>query len=241
MKARRRLLSQAWVPRLLGMLMAGYLAFVHRTIRVVSEPANIDSSVSQIGTSIIATWHGQTWMVPFVQPKNYPVAVLVAPNREAAVVARAMERLGMGTIRASGSHNPGSSLRKRGVAGFREMLRALGEGTSIALTADVPKVARDAGKGIVLLAKHSGRPILPVAFVTRHALDFDSWDQFTVNLPFGRAGLVVGDPIWVPGDADEAALEGIRRAVSDSLDRATARAHELCGKASKFKREAVHG
>jgi hypothetical protein len=39
----------------------------------------------------------------------------------------------------------------------------------IVLTADVPKVARVAGLGIVTLAKHSGCPIIPVAMATsRH-------------------------------------------------------------------------
>ena len=47
------------------------------------------------------------------------------------------------------------------------MLGALEEGYNVALTADVPKVARVAGLGIVKLASASGRPIYPIAIATR--------------------------------------------------------------------------
>ena len=46
------------------------------------------------------------------------------------------------------------------------MLIALEEGYNVALTADVPKVARVCGPGIVKLASMSGRPIYPVAIAT---------------------------------------------------------------------------
>ena len=43
----------------------------------------------------------------------------------------------------------------------------LESGSSVALTADVPKRARVAGMGIVTLAKLSGRPIVPTAVVAQ--------------------------------------------------------------------------
>ena len=46
-----------------------------------------------------------------------------------------------------------------------ELLRQLESGSSVAMTADVPKRARVAGRGIVTLAKLSGRPIVPTAAV----------------------------------------------------------------------------
>jgi hypothetical protein len=47
------------------------------------------------------------------------------------------------------------------VGAFREMLTALAQDYNVALTADVPKVSRVTGLGIVMLARESGRPILP--------------------------------------------------------------------------------
>ena len=75
------------------------------------------------------------------------------------------------------------------------------------MTADVPKVSRVAGLGIVKIAQMSGRPIYPVAMATRRRIVLDNWDRTTVNLPFGRGAGVAGAPIYVPRDADDATLE----------------------------------
>ena len=72
------------------------------------------------------------------------------------------------------------------------MLDALADGYSMALTADVPKVSRVAGLGIVMLARASGRPIYPVAVATSRRIELDNWDRTAINLPFGRGAIVVG-------------------------------------------------
>jgi lysophospholipid acyltransferase (LPLAT)-like uncharacterized protein len=107
------------------------------------------------------------------------------------------------------------------------MVATLQEGCSVALTADVPKIARVAGIGIVKLAQLSGRPILPAAVVTSRRKVLDNWDRTSINLPFSRLAMVAGDPITVPVDADSATLESSRQALETSLNRATARAYEL--------------
>ena len=95
------------------------------------------------------------------------------------------------------------------------------------MTADVPKVSRVAGLGIVKLAQMSGRPIYPVAIATSRRIVLDNWDRTAINLPFGRGAVVAGAPIHVPHDADDATLELARRAVEEALNAATARAYEL--------------
>ena len=107
------------------------------------------------------------------------------------------------------------------------------QGYNVALTADVPKVARVAGLGVVKLAQHSGRPIYPVALATQHRIELDNWDRTAINLPFGRIGMVAGEPIFVARDADDAALERARQTVEDELNRATARAYEIADGAKR--------
>jgi lysophospholipid acyltransferase (LPLAT)-like uncharacterized protein len=97
------------------------------------------------------------------------------------------------------------------------------------MTADVPKIARRCGEGIVTLARLSGRPIVPVAVVTSRRKDFDTWDKTFVGLPFGRGAIVLGEPLFVSGDAGPEALEAARLAVEDELDRVHARAYALVG------------
>ena len=57
-------------------------------------------------------------------------------------------------------------MRKKALQAFTGMLRELKSGGSVIVTADVPKISRVAGLGIVTLAKHSQCPILPVAMAT---------------------------------------------------------------------------
>jgi lysophospholipid acyltransferase (LPLAT)-like uncharacterized protein len=121
----------------------------------------------------------------------------------------------------------GGFIGKGGVSAFKEMLSALEQGCNVALTADIPKVARVAGLGIVKLASVSGRPIYPVAIATRRRVELDNWDRTAINLPFGRGGRVAGDPVRVPPDADGATLEAARRALELALDAATARAYAI--------------
>jgi lysophospholipid acyltransferase (LPLAT)-like uncharacterized protein len=113
------------------------------------------------------------------------------------------------------------------------MLDALASDFNVALTADVPKVARRAGPGIVKLAQLSGRPIFPVAVATSRRIELNNWDRSAFNLPFGRMAIVVGDPVRVPADADDAAFESARQQVQRGLDAVTARAYAIVDRRSK--------
>jgi hypothetical protein len=118
---------------------------------------------------------------------------------------------------------------KGGVLALRAMLRALQDGEMVVMTADVPKISRRCGEGIVVLAQRSGRPIVPVAVVTSRRIDFRSWDRASMGLPFGRGAMVLGDPVHVPRDADAGAMEAARQAVERGLDAVHERAYALVG------------
>jgi lysophospholipid acyltransferase (LPLAT)-like uncharacterized protein len=113
------------------------------------------------------------------------------------------------------------------------MIDTLEQGINVAMTADVPKISRRAGLGVVTIAKHSGRPIYPVAIATSNRIALKSWDRASLHLPFGRAALVVDEPVRVPADADTAALEAARLEVENKLNRITARAEALVGRPAK--------
>jgi len=109
-------------------------------------------------------------------------------------------------------------------------LRALKDGATFALTADAPPgPARKAGIGIALLAKLSGRPIVPCAMATNRYVALNSWSAFTLNLPFSKLAIVVGDPIMVPEGAGSIELEATRLAVEEGLNEVTQRAYGLAG------------
>jgi hypothetical protein len=118
---------------------------------------------------------------------------------------------------------------KGGAPAMRELLRLLESGSSVALTADVPKTARVAGMGIVTLARLSGRPIVPMAVVASRRVQFNTWDRATLGLPFSQVVVVAGDYIPVSAEADDATMEAARLAVQEGLDEAHRRAYAMVG------------
>jgi len=192
MKLVRRIVDFPLVQKSLGVLAAEYLRMVWKTSRFGMDPPDPYTRFGPEIPVIVAFWHGQHFMMPFLRRREHLVKVLISRHRDGEINAIAAERLGIETIRGSGSRDR-DFLRKGGVAGFKQMLDALRNGYNIALTADIPKVSRVAGLGIVQLARASGRPIFPVAVATSRYIELESWDRSVINLPFGRFVLVVGE------------------------------------------------
>jgi len=226
MRLWKRLGRQHWVQKAVGVTAAEYLRFIFKTSRIVFEPTDIYEHINSDLPVIIAMWHGQHALMPFIKRPEHRAKVLISRHRDGEMNAIAAERLGVGIIRGSGDHGQ-EFYRKGGVGAFREMLTALAEGYNMATTADVPKISRRAGLGIVKLAQLSGRPIYPVAVTTSHRIELDNWDNSVINLPFSRWGGVAGTAIRVPADAGDEAIEAARHAVEDALNAATSRAREI--------------
>lgn len=213
-----------------GTLAANYLRLVGLTTRTVCEPADLDDQLRNASPFIAAMWHGQFLMIPVANPKGLSVKCMVARHGDAEIVGRVLRKFGHDLIRGAGAGERTRKKDRGGVHALRAALKTLAEGTTVAMTADVPPgPARKAGLGIVTLARMSGRPIIPVAVATSRFSTFNTWSRFTANLPFGKMAKVIGAPIYVAADASPEDMETARQAVEDSLNAATARAYELVG------------
>lgn len=222
----RRLSSAPWFQTAVGVMAAEYLRLVWKTTRFQMEPPDIYESVKADFPIIIAMWHGQHFLMPFIKHQGHRAKTLISHHRDGEMNAVAAEWLGVETIRGSGSHGTDFD-KKGGASAFVEMLTALEQGYTVALTADVPKVARICGLGIVKLASISGRPIYPMAIATGYRRDLSNWDRSAVPFPFGPGARVTGKIIHVPRDADDAQLEAARLEVEAALNAATTRAYEI--------------
>jgi len=191
-------LRSSWLQRAVGFLAGEYLRLVWRTNKFSFDPPDVYEIVEPQMPAIFAFWHGQHFMTPFIKTKeSHRAKVLISLHRDGEFNAIAAERLGIHTIRGSGDH--GSAFyRKGGVGAFKEMVRALEEGYSIALTADVPKRSRVAGAGHhhagagIGTADHAicdgDQPLRPPAQLGPHH------HQFAIR----RGALVGGEIIIVP-------------------------------------------
>jgi lysophospholipid acyltransferase (LPLAT)-like uncharacterized protein len=218
----------ALIQSLIGAAAVAWLRLVRATTRFEMEPSGFPDLAKRDEPIIVAMWHGQHFMVSYAWPKGMRVSALISRSGDGELNARVLERLGVEPIRGSGGNR--AKARKRGGAiALREMLRRLTSGSSVVLTADVPKIARICGDGIVTLARMSGRPVYPIAVVCRWRIDFRSWDRASLGLPFGRGAMVLGAPIRVAKEASETDLEAARRAIERGLNNAHARAYAIVG------------
>ena len=214
-----------------SLAISGYLLFSHyrligwtNRIRRIPDGSFFEPFEKQ--PVIIALWHGEHFLMPFFGWRKDRLNILVTTHRDGEILVRAGHRFGLKFIRGSGDHGP-EFMRKKALRAFTTMMRLLKHGESVVMTADVPKVARVAGLGIVTLAKHSGCPIVPVAMATSRRRRLSNWDRTPISLPFGRMVMARGEPIQVPRDADGATLEALRRTVEERLNAVTAQAYSV--------------
>ena len=214
--------------RLLGTLAARYTRFVLATSKVTYDPPDARPRAAALHPYILAMWHGQFFLMPTLHLGAFPVSAMVARHKDASAVRVLLRAFDINVVRGAGA---GHRRRDRGGASaLRTSMRLLEDGSTLAMTADVPPgPARRAGTGIVTLAKFSGRPIVPFAVATSRFVTLDTWSRMTINLPFSKMVYVIGDPIWVPADASDEKMEECRQTVEDALNEVTVRAYKTVG------------
>lgn len=179
--------------------------------------------------AIIGLWHGQHIAAPAFRARRMPVVAMFSRSADSELNALVAQKLGFEVVRGSGGREDTDHRDKGGARALILLKKALSANKNVAMIADIPNgKPREAGLGIVTLARLSGRPIIPAAIATsRRKVLEKSWDKTTINLPFGRSALIYGDPIHVDVDADAAEMERKRQEVTAALNRATEKAYGL--------------
>jgi lysophospholipid acyltransferase (LPLAT)-like uncharacterized protein len=226
---RRVLVQSRLFKHALASLLVALLRLIRWTNPLLPADLSIAEAYAKYTPAIAALWHGQHLLIPFYYLRGKPLVIMVSRSADAEMNALVIEKIGMEAVRGSGGRDRSRHLEKGGARALLALKKALDAGKNVAMIADIPHgTPRDAGAGIIALARLSGRPIVPLALATSRRKVFEkSWDKTTVSLPFGRAALVVGEPVSVPADADEALVEEKRRELTASLNRATERAYAI--------------
>jgi len=211
-----------------GSLLARYIRFVARTAWQTRDMTERVGDHDMHHPCVIAMWHGQFMLLPLIKQPHTEVDIMLARHGDAEALGQTLKHFDMQLIRGAGA---GTRAKDRGgTHAYRAAVQALRDGRSVAMTADVPgEQARRAGPGIVMVARQSGRPILPVAIATSRYISFNSWSRMTVNLPYSAMGFAVGPLVNVPRDATPEQLETCRQAVENGLNLATDLAYRRAG------------
>lgn len=227
----RRLLKSRALRRAAGKLFAAYLRFVKWTNRIRYLPEDVYSPVEGNQPVILTMWHGQHFMQTFYRKPWHRCYIMISRHGDGEINAAAAESLGMLVIRGSGAQRADQIRKRGGVGALRTLLGLLKAGEHVSMTADVPKVSRVAGEGVIALAQMSGRPIIPVTAICSRRIDFSSWDRASLGLPFGTTVISIGNALTVPAGTDAAGREAARQALEIELDRMYAAAYGAVGQA----------
>jgi len=216
--------AQPVLAYLASLLIGGTLA----TMRWRFENrAAADAYLKSGGGAVACFWHGRIFHGVVCRRilKNKPTRVLVSLSRDGDFIARTVERLGFPPIRGSAGR-PGARLSKGGAEAFVEAVRFARKGGILAITPDGPRgPAEVLPEGPVQLARIARVPAFFFGLAARPAVKLKTWDRTQIPLPFGRGCVVFDGPLAPPPrDADEAAMEAIRRDWQSRLAAAQERA-----------------
>lgn len=170
----------------------------------VEGAEHLDAALADGASLIPCYWHQHQlfcakWLLE-QRSRGLTVGWLVSPSLDGELGAMLVHRLEGVAIRGSSTHTGAKALRDYYLALVKERVSPI-------ITPDGPRGPRFRFKpGAILLARMSGRPILPMAYAASSAW-LIHWDKFVLPKPLSRIALAVGPPCHVPRDADAAELE----------------------------------
>jgi lysophospholipid acyltransferase (LPLAT)-like uncharacterized protein len=213
-------LTRALSERLLWRVVWWVSYLIGRTMRfkVVGFDQMLEYLFSGRGL-ILAVWHGRT-LLPIYYCRNRGFWAIISLSRDGEMQNKIVSRYGYRTIRGSSG--------RQGIKAFLESIRRIQEGGVLSVTPDGPKGPdRKVQMGTIQLAQRSGCPVLPIGVSARPRKLLGSWDSYMVPVPFGRAGLVFGDPIYVPSELTEEAASDWATRIEIAINDAEQQAEKL--------------
>ncbi|MCS7170777.1 MAG: lysophospholipid acyltransferase family protein [Aquificaceae bacterium] len=206
---------------ILAPLVAFLLRLLHKTIR---WERRIDYELYR--GKIIALFHGNALGVAMLGIDR-GIYALVSRFRDGDIAESFLLKLGYKVVR--GSSEEGKP-QKGGSVGLLKLIKLLREGQTVAITVDGPRGPYGKVKaGVILLARKTGVPIIPVYVDFDWFIRLKTWDRLLIPLPFSKARVRLGSPFWVlPEDSVDVRREELEEVLfSLSLGKASEKALEL--------------
>ncbi|MBI4713255.1 MAG: lysophospholipid acyltransferase family protein [Planctomycetes bacterium] len=164
---------------------------------------------------IFAFWHNRLFFMTYYLAtrfirRGHRVVVFSSYSKDGEIMTRLETKLGASVVRGSSS--------KRSREGLLSLYRVSKEGHSPAITPDGPRGPKYQVKGgIVFLAQKTGFPIIPLTYSVDKALRLNSWDNFIVPLPFARATVHYGEPVYIPPEVSKPEREKYIKQIENAL------------------------
>lgn len=167
------------------------------------------------GSFIFAVWHEQVVGVMAAHAWTEPYLALASRSKDGDYAAFVSQKMGFISVRGSSRKK---QVDKGGKEAMQEYIQKMNQGICGGITVDGPKGPRQVCKaGVVLIAKETGAPILPVVGIPAKYWEFNSWDRFKIPKPFSRIIIRYGAPIQVKADSDQLSVERSCQEVTQAL------------------------
>ena len=199
---------------LVSWIVPALLALIGCTLRpVISYEDGAIAGLDDLYPGIFPFWHRcvlpAAWLF-----RRRGIGVMTSQSLDGEFIARVIRRFGFIPVR-------GSSTRG-GQRALLEMNRMLSDRRAVAFTIDGPRGPRYvAKKGPVLLARTSDAPITAFYVAVKRAWVLNTWDRLVIPKPFSPILVRAARKIYVPPDADDAAMEKYHAEMQAALERVT--------------------
>jgi lysophospholipid acyltransferase (LPLAT)-like uncharacterized protein len=209
-------------------LIAALFRLHHRTCTFTILGREYEEAALSCGGPIIgAAWHF-TFPAVIYYYRDRNGLFMVSRSRDGEWAARILEHLGCRCFRGS----PG----KGGSTALKQLISHIRGTHGAGLIADgsqgPPRIAQ---KGVLLLARYSGAPVLPVSMAANPCWRLRSWDRTVLAKPFSSIVLAFGPPMYIARDISPAQLESARLHLERTLNGLTEQAEEAFNKVGRSK------
>lgn len=185
----------------------------------VSGAEHVDAIHARGLQPILSCWHGRI-LPGILYFQRRGIVVITSENFDGEWIARIIERFGYRTARGSTTRG--------GRRALVQLLRQMADGHPAGFTVDGPRgPARVAQAGAVWLAQETGNPLLPFHLEASAAWHVRSWDRTQIPKPFSTVAIAIGEPLELPRDRSDAAIEAGRLALEARLHLLETRALQL--------------
>lgn len=191
---------------------------VRRRMHLASPVANPYIPAGQ-ETFTYCVWH-DSLIAPLFIGRQPSTMALVGGHRDGGFVASCLKWLGIPSARGSAS--------KGGAQAARQLIEE-SRGYHLVLTPDGPRGPRREMKpGCAFLAAHTGKPVVPTAFVCTRAWYLGTgWTDLMIPKPFSTIHVVTAPGITVPAGASREELQEYTQLIQREMDRINQVALEL--------------
>ena len=157
-----------------------------------------------------ACFHG-TMLFPVYYCRRYPGVVMVSRSWDGEVIDRSIRRMGYDTTRGSSSRG--------GKEALWEMIDIINERKYCSgLAVDAPRgPSRQVKIGIVVVAKETGQPVVPMVSWATRQIKFKSWDSMILPMPFSTIVIAFGKPTDVPAGLGNEEYENLRLEIEQEM------------------------